>query len=227
MTRSVLLVIPANNTTLVPEMAALLPGYETQLVAKVPRPARVLAAGDIPAYAEATLAATEPFQRDRPDLVVHGCTAAGFLAGPAGNQAIARRLGERFDVPVISTADAMIEALQHSGARRIAVVTPYLQAVNDGLRAYLESAGITVDILSSFECPTTEALGEITERQVLERALEVAGNMHDALFIACSQLPTLSILAPLRDRLGIPVWSSISATAWSASRHARDTQKAA
>ena len=227
MTRSVLLVIPANNTTLVPEMAALLPGYERHLVAKVPRPARVLAAADIPAYAEATLAATEPFHRDRPDLVIYGCTAAGFLAGPAGNQAITRSLAERFTVPVISTADAMIEALQHAGAKHIAVVTPYLKPVNDGLRAYLEGAGITVDILSSFESPTTEALGQITERQVLERSLETAGAMHDALFIACSQLPTLNILAPLRERLGIPVWSSISATAWSATRHARDHQKAA
>ena len=225
--RSVLLVIPANNTTLVPEMAALLPGYATQLVARVPRPARVLGVDDIPVYAEATLAATEPFVRDRPDLVVYGCTAAGFLVGPAGNRAITGRLGERFGVPVVSTADAMIDALRHSGAKRIAVVTPYLEAVNAGLRAYLEGAGIAVDVLSSFECPTTDALGQVTERQVLERALEVAGSMHDALFIACSQLPTLGILAPLRERLGIPVWSSISATAWCTSRHARDNRNAA
>jgi maleate cis-trans isomerase len=36
---------------------------------------------------------------------------------------------------------------------------------------------------------------------------------HDALFIACSQLPTLDILQGLRRDLGITVWSSIAATA--------------
>jgi maleate cis-trans isomerase len=218
--RTALLVIPANNTTLATEMAALLPGYPRQLVARVPRPARTLEASDIPAYAEATLEATEPFVKDRPDLVVYGCTAAGFLAGPAGNKAITERLAERFGCPVVSTADAMVAALEHNDAHHIAVVTPYLKPVNDGLRAYLEQAGIEVDVLSSFECATTAALGAVTEREVLERAIATAGTMHDALFIACSQLPTLGVLGPLRARLGVPVWSSISATAWLAARHA-------
>ena len=224
-TRTALLVIPANNTTLASEMAALLPGYPRQLVARVPRPARTLIAEDIPAYAEATLAATEPFVKDRPDLVIYGCTAAGFLAGPAGNKAITARLAERFGCPVVSTADAMVEVLEHGDSRHIAVVTPYLKPVNDGLRAYLETAGIEVDVLSSFECPTTDALGAVTERQVLERSMATAGTMHDALFIACSQLPTLGVLGPLRARLGVPVWSSISATAWVAARHVREAAR--
>ena len=225
--RTVLLVVPANNTTLAAEMAALLPGYPRQLVARVPRPARTLVAADIPAYAEATLAATEPFLKDRPDLVIYGCTAAGFLSGPAGNQVIANQLAERFACPVVSTAAAMIEALEHSDAKHIAVVTPYMQPVNDGLRSYLNQAGIEVDVLSSFECPTTEALASITEKQVLERSLATAGAMHDALFIACSQLPTLNLLGPLRARLGVPVWSSISATAWVAARQVGTASRAA
>jgi maleate isomerase/arylmalonate decarboxylase len=39
-----------------------------------------------------------------------------------------------------------------------------------------------------------------------------------ALFIGCSQLPTLGLVPELRQRLGIPVWSSITATAWAAAR---------
>jgi maleate cis-trans isomerase len=40
----------------------------------------------------------------------------------------------------------------------------------------------------------------------------------DALFIACSQLPTRDILSGLERDLGRPAWSSIRATAWHASR---------
>ena len=216
--RTALLIIPASNTTVEPEMAALLPGYGRQLIARVQNPARTMTAADIPAYAEATVEAAALFVRDRPDVVIHGCTAAGFLAGPAGNRAIIGRLEALFGVPVVSTADAMIAALAHSGAKRIAVVTPYLAAVNEGLRAYLETGGIEVDVLESFECKTVAELCAVTTREVLEKALATAGREHDALFIACSQLPTLGALAPLRERLGIPVWSSISATAWVASR---------
>ena len=210
-----LLIVPASNTTVEPEMAALLPAYPRQLIARVPNPAKPLTTADIPSYADRTIEATTPYLRDHPAVAVHCCTAAGFMAGPEGNRAIVERLRTHTGVPVVSTADAMIDALRHTGARRIAVVTPYLRPVNDGLRHYLEAGGITVDTLESFECPTVADLCRVTEHQVMELALATATSSHDALFIACSQLPTLDILQPLRKRLGIPVWSSISATAWS------------
>ena len=40
----------------------------------------------------------------------------------------------------------------------------------------------------------------------------------DALFIACSQLPTYEILDGLQAEFGRPAWSSIKATAWQACR---------
>ena len=48
------------------------------------------------------------------------CTAAGFLGGPAGNALMVDALERRTRAKVISTA----------------VVTPYLPAVNDGLRSF-------------------------------------------------------------------------------------------
>ena len=119
---------------------------------------------------------------------------------------------------VVSTAGAMEEVLAEEGVTEIAVVTPYLTAVNDGLRAYLNHAGVAVEVLDSFFCETVAALGEITEDQVREKALATVTDRSRSLFIACSQLPTLNLVPELRERLGIPVWSSIQATAWAADR---------
>ncbi len=218
MSSRVLLVVPANNATMEPEIAALCPELGPPLVARVPRPPRMLTLDDIPDYAAATLAAAAPFARHDLALVVYGCTAAGFLAGPDGNARIAGGLGRLTGAPTVSTADAMIEALRAGGAKRVGVVTPYLKPVNDGLVAYLAASGIAVRGLSSFDAPTTEALGRITEEEVYERALATASPEDDALFIACSQLPTLGIVPRLRERLGCPVWSSILATAWAGAR---------
>jgi maleate cis-trans isomerase len=68
--------------------------------------------------------------------------------------------------------------------------------------------------LNSFFCKTTAELGAITEEQVLELALRTV--TPQSVFIACSQLPTLNVVAKLRAQLDIPVWSSIQATAWAA-----------
>src|SRR5208283_5547344 len=96
-----------------------------------------------------------------------------------------------------------------AGIVNTAVVTPYLKPVNDGLRAYLESSDIVVETLNSFFCKTTAEVGSITEEQVLELALRTVTPQSKSLFIACSQLPTLNAAATLRDKLDIPVWSSI------------------
>jgi len=209
-----LLVIPASNTTMEPEIAALCPQLARILVARVRRGMRTLTAEEIAGYGEATLDAVAPFRSERPDIVVHGCTAGGFLAGPAGNRRIVTDLEHATGAPVVSTADAMVDALRHDNVRSTAIVTPYLPAVNNGLRRYLQAAGIGVERLESFLCETTDVLCAITEVEVLNKALATVAPQAEALFIACSQLPTLNIIVPLRERLRLPVWSSIRATAW-------------
>ena len=211
------LAVPANNSTMESEMNALCPELAPVAVARVPLPAQTMRVEDLPAYSESTLAAVAPLLTPRPEMVVHGCTAAGFLGGPAGTARMTQALREQSGAAVVSTAAAMIDALQRDGVTETAVVTPYLEAVNRGLRAYLSSAGISVEVLCSFECETTQELGQITEQQVLDLALQTVTPRSRALFIACSQLPTLEIIDRLRARLGIPVWSSIRATAWAAS----------
>ncbi len=217
LTHRTVLAVPANNTTMEREINALCPELAPVSVARVPLPGETLRLEDLPAYSESTLASIEPFLTPSPALVVHGCTAAGFLGGPEATARITRVLRDRTGAAVVSTAAAMVDALRHDGVTETAVVTPYLDAVNRGLRAYLSSAGISVERLSSFECETIEELGAVTEQQVLDKALETVTPRSRALFIACSQLPTLKIIDALRARLGISVWSSIRATAWAAS----------
>src|SRR3981189_2280613 len=98
-----LIVVPENNTTMHPEISTLFPELAPIPVARVKRPARTLLLEDLPAYAESTLDAVEPFAKEQFDLVIYGCTAAGFLGGPTGNARMVDRLRERTRATVIST----------------------------------------------------------------------------------------------------------------------------
>jgi maleate cis-trans isomerase len=213
-----LIVVPENNSTMEPEISALCPAFAPLTVARVKRPPRTLLLEDLPAYAEATLDAVTPFTGEPWDLVIYGCTAAGFLGGPGSNVAMVESLRERTGAPVVSTAGAMVDVLREGKVSETAVVTPYLQPVNDGLRGYLESSGIQVETLSSFFCKTTAELGAVTEDQVIELARRTVTERSRSLFLACSQLPTLNAVAQLRRELDIPVWSSIQATAWASAK---------
>lgn len=215
------LLVPANNTTMAPELLQWLPDGSTCNRVGIPRSKGMLTASDLPSYLGQAVKLAKRFSGEGVDQVVYGCTAAGFLAGPAREAELAAELQRVTRKPVVTTAQAMIAALRHAGARRITVVTPYLDPVNEQLRACLAQAGIEVQVLASFRARTTAQLAAITPLQIAALAREAMRPACDALFIGCSQLPTHAICADLERELGRPVWSSIRATAWQVLQQAR------
>jgi maleate cis-trans isomerase len=187
--------------------------------ANIPRGDGLLTKDTIPAYVDRAIAlARDHFAGGAVDVIAYGCTAAGFLSGPAGDADLAERLSQATLAPVITTARAMVNALQYDKAKRVAVVTPYSDSINTQLTAFLESGDIEVVRLNSFRAPDVAALGRITVEEVGNLARETMGPDCDALFIGCSQLPTRAILAGLETEFSRPAWSSIRATAWEAMR---------
>jgi maleate cis-trans isomerase len=205
--------IPANNTTMEPELLQWLPGSTCQTL-RVPRGEGLLTAETVPAYKERALDLARAF-RDV-DAVVYGCTAACFITGRSGDLDFASRLEDITGSRVVTTGTAMADVL--ASANAVAVVTPYAKAVNDSLERFLADAGIKTRKLSSFDAANVEELARITAEEVAQRARETVDEQCDALFIACSQLPTYDIVAGLKEEMRRPVWSSIQAAAFTVSR---------
>ena len=208
------LMVPVNNSTMEGELLKWLPEGSSCRTLRIPRGAGMLTHQTVPAYKAKALELAREFAADKLDAVVYGCTAAGFIYGPAGDAELAGELASITGRPVVTTARAMVDALETSGARDIAVVTPYQDVVNAQLTAFLGASHIRVRHLSSFRAETVEELGRITAEQVAERARDTMTEDCDALFIACSQLPTHSVIAGLQREMARPVWSSIQASAW-------------
>jgi maleate cis-trans isomerase len=211
------LMVPANNTTMEGEMLEWLPEGATCRTLRIPRQPGLLTKATLPAYVEQAMKLAEQFNEQPVDLVVYGCTAAGILAGPERDAEIAGALTKITGSPCVTTANSMVVSLQEAKAHDIALVTPYSAEVNEQLKALLARSSIGVRRMSSFEAPTVEELGKIDSKQVAARARETMGEDCDALFIACSQLPTRAVVGPLEKEFRKPVWSSIKATAWRAS----------
>ena len=119
------LMVPINNTTMEGELLQWLPAGSSCKTIKIPRGAGLLTRETVPAYKAKALELARDFADDDLDAVVYGCTAAGFIYGPSGDAALAGELADITGAPVVTTARAMVEALEHSEARDVAVVTPY------------------------------------------------------------------------------------------------------
>ena len=214
------LMVPINNTTMEPELLAWLPEGSSCRTLRIPRGKGMLTPENLPEYLAQAAKLAKELKNEHIDLVVYGCTAAGFMGGPARDTQVAAELAAITGKRVVTTASSMSAVLQSLGARRIALITPYPEHVNDTLRTFLAPSGIHIEVLSTFSAQTVDELAAITSAQIAERAREVMRPGIDAMFIACSQLPTLAIIPDLERELGIPVWSSIRATAWQALRAA-------
>ena len=210
------LLVPINNTTMEPELLQWLPAGSTCHRLGIPRGKGMLTPADLPAYLAHTVELARTFATAGTDLIAYGCTAAGFMAGPQRDAEVAAEISGLTGKPVVTTASAMTAALRELGARRVTVVTPYLDTVNERLTAFIEASGIGVENLVSFRAETVDALAAITPGEIVDLARAAMSPRSDAMFIACSQLPTRAIIGGLEREFGRPVWSSIRATAWAA-----------
>jgi maleate cis-trans isomerase len=214
------LMVPINNTTMEHELLAWLPAGSTCATQRIPRGKGLLTKENLPEYVAQALKLAEAFDDPRVDVVAYGCTAAGFISGPAGDAALQKNLADITGKSVVTTARSMVLALQEIGAKRIALVTPYLDAVNTQLKAFLADGGIEVKRFNSFYAQNTDELGRIEAHQVAKLARETMGDDCEAIFIGCSQLPTCEILGDLEREFGRPALSSIQVTARRAQRAA-------
>ena len=211
------LIVPVNNTTMAREIVGWLPPASEVEVVRIPRGKGLITPEVLPAYIQSTLDLAAGMSKGL-DVVVYGCTAAGFVAGPEREARLAKELQAATGAPVVTTARSMVLALQDLGARRIALVSPYSDSVNRALMQFLDEDQIRVEQLASFNVSDVDALGRITEDEVVDLARRTMTAECDAMFIACSQSPTLGVLDMLSSELGRPVMSSIKATALQASR---------
>lgn len=207
------LMVPSNNTTMEREMLAWLPAGSTCNTLKIPRGKGMLTPETLPAYVGEALKLAQAFDSPDVDVVAYGCTAAGFISGPAGDATLQNDLKRITGKNVVTTARSMVQALQQAGVKNIALVTPYLDAVNVQLKAFLADGGIAVKSFNSFYAHNTDELGRIEAHQVARLARETMRDDCEAMFIGCSQLPTAEILGDLQREFGRPALSSIQVTA--------------
>ncbi len=215
------LMVPINNTTMEREVLAWLPAGSTCATQRIPRGKGLLTRETLPEYVAQALTLAKAFDDPAVDVVAYGCTAAGFISGPAGDAALQSDLAAITGKNVVTTARSMVLALQEIGATKIALVTPYIDAVNTQLKAFLADGGITVTRFNSFYAQNTDELGRIEAHQVAKLARDTMRDDCEAMFIGCSQLPTFEILGDLQREFGRPAFSSIQVTAGRAQRAAQ------
>lgn len=201
------------DRTMEDDFRRLMPRDVSLLVSRVPSGTEVTA--DSLAQMEGALTgAAALFPRGHKfDVVGYGCTSGTAQIG-------ARVIGERVragcdTAQVSEPVSALIAACAAFDLQRIAIVSPYVAAVSDRLRHVLRAAGIDTPRFTSFDEASEAAVTQIDGASVMAAARAVMdGADVQGLFLSCTNLNTLDVIAPLQAELGLPVLSSNLVLAW-------------
>ncbi|EHR48650.1 maleate cis-trans isomerase [Saccharomonospora marina XMU15] len=153
-----------------------------------------------------------------PHVVAYSCTSGSFAAGAAGEATIVAAMLAAGAPAAVTTSGALVGALTELGIGRVAIVSPYVAEVTERL----------LDFLSEFGVTTTANIGlgmlgdiwKLSYSDVLRAVAGVDTTGAEALFVACTNVPTYDIIAPLERLLSIPVLTANQVTMWAAQRAA-------
>lgn len=214
------LIVPPTNTANEAEWAQMVPESVTVHVARMPLHTDTESeAGRRALYADVERAASDLAQASV-DVIAYGCTA-GSMTSPM--TAICDFVTGLVGVPSVTTAASLVNALRALGASRVALATPYHDALNEHERAFLGANGVEVVAVAGLGLGGPHEyvrIARVPLAEVRAHALAAWRPEAEALLISCTDFATLPLLADLEAELGKPVVTSNQATLWAALRAA-------
>lgn len=117
--------------------------------------------------------------------------------------------------PVVSSAGALVEAIKAIGAKKIALVAPYMLPLTELVVAYIRNEGIEVCAWRALEIPDNLAVAAHDPMNLpgIVRSMETS-DVDAIVLSACVQMPSLAAVPIAEALTGKPVLTAAIATTW-------------
>lgn len=151
-----------------------------------------------------------------PLVVILAHTASSYATGFANEPQLIDRLSSLTGTTAITAARAVLAALQHLEVKKLALGTPYPEAISAKGRAFWEAAGF--DIVGYRRLADVQNIYAESEQRAYQLARQANTPEAEAVFLSGTGLPTVGVLEMLEQDLKKPVLSSNQASLWQALR---------
>ena len=144
--------------------------------------------------------------------IAYGCTSGTIAIGEdkVKEKILLAKPGCYVTTPVTSA----IKAFKQMNIKKIALFTPYPDAVNKTILEYLIKKNIEVLSFASLNLNLDSEFANVDPNYILEISSKLETKNADALFISCTALPVLNILDKLEKKIQKPTLSSNQTLIW-------------
>jgi maleate isomerase len=143
----------------------------------------------------------------------YGCTSASYVRGVGGDIEIGERMAQVTGLPATTTSTAMVVALRQMGVKRVAVLSPHIDALNERLGRFLEDSGFQVAGMTGLN--KIEGIEDLPPEEIMDIVVDQADRADaDGIFVSCTGMRTAAVLDEMERRTGKPVVTALQATVW-------------
>ena len=211
---------PSSNTVLEPMTSAMLAGlpdvtahFGRFRVVKISLEAVSLGQFEF----EPMLEAADLLADAKVDTICWNGTSAGWM-GFQTDRDLCAAVEARTSVAACSSVLALNEALELSGARRIAFVTPYLDDIQAAILRTYRDAGWEVVAERHLGDPGNYTFCRYDADQIADMCRAVAAERPDAISVFCTNFRGAGIAETIEAETGIPVYDTVSTALWKSMR---------
>jgi maleate isomerase len=157
----------------------------------------------------------------RVDVLGYACLVAIMSMGKGYHcvsqkrlQAVtARETG--LEIPVVTSAGALVDSLRALKARKIAMVAPYVKLLTCLVADYIEAEGVEVVDKIALEIPDNLEVGRRDPLALVDIYKELTLDGVDVLLLSsCVQMPSLAAVPIVEQECGLPVVSASICTTY-------------
>lgn len=218
------ILVPASNTIVEPEMAAMQPPGVTNHVSRMSRVNRP--AHDLEKYKKylgASVemdAAIDVLIACEPDVIVHGHSVDSLAKGLSGADAMqAHMQALSGGIPVVLPAHAMLKALDVLGnPKNLGILTPWMPPADEACTAFFNEAGYNVLAIKGLQHPTPLHIATATPDRLNQAVDEINVDGVECIIKVGTNSSMSFLVEDMEARLGKPVLTVNVVTYWAGLR---------
>ncbi|MGH6901039.1 MAG: maleate cis-trans isomerase family protein [Geminicoccaceae bacterium] len=151
------------------------------------------------------------------DVIAWNGTSAAWL-GFEADQRLCEAITAATGIPATTSMLALNEALAGYGARRLALITPYLDEIQERIVDNYRALGLACVAERHLGDPGNFSFALVSEDTIAAMIREVAKAEPQAIATVCTNLRAAPLVEALERSLGVPILDSIAVVVWRALR---------
>lgn len=153
----------------------------------------------------------------RVDVIGWSGTSAGWL-GFERDEALCRQLTEATGIPATTSVLALNEILATTGVRRLALVSPYTDDVQERIIRNYENIGVECVAERHLGLSENFSFAEVPDTLLADMMRETAFARPDAVTTFCTNLHAAHLARPFERETGIAAYDTVATVVWKALR---------